>query len=144
MSGIGLKKRTRPASLVSRHIRGQRQDGSQAPKSFYWFPITSRKIRQAAQRIADALDPEKIILFGSFAYGKPTLDSDVDLFVVMESNVNPHERFRQVSALLYPRPFPVDIIVRTPAELHERLEMRDCFFREITEKGIVLYERPCR
>jgi predicted nucleotidyltransferase len=122
----------------------QRPDGHEVPQSFYWFPITPKKIRQAAPRIVEALDPERIILFGSFAHGKPTFDSDVDLFVVMESKVDPHERFRQVSALLYLRPFSEDIVVRTPAELEERPEVGNSFFREIVGKGIVLYERPSR
>lgn len=132
------------APRASRRIRRQRRNGYPVPDYWYWFPITAKKIRQAARKIAAALRPDKIILFGSFAYGKPTPDSDVDLLIVMESNVHPHERFRQVSELLYPRPFPVDIIVRTPAELRERLALGDCFFREITQKGIVLYERPSR
>lgn len=58
---------------------------------------------------------------GSFAYGKPKPDSDVDLLVIMESDKSAHARSVQISEILYPRPFPVDMIVRTPAELSERL-----------------------
>ncbi len=123
-------------------IRSQKRNGYDVPASFYWFPITPKKIRRAVQKIAEDLHPEKIILFGSFAYGKPTPDSDVDLLVVMESRENVHARVRQVSHILRPRPFPVDIIVRTPAELKERLKIGDSFFQEITAKGIVLYEQP--
>jgi predicted nucleotidyltransferase len=111
---------------------------------FYWLPITEEKIRQAAQKIVDAVQPEKIILFGSFAYGKPNDDSDVDLFVVLESDQRIRERAMELSEVLYPRPFPVDIITRTPAELKERLEIGDCFFKEIVSKGKVLYERVPR
>ncbi len=99
------------------------------------------KIRRAAREIIQAVDPEKIILFGSFAYGRPTPDSDVDLLVVMKSHRGIHARTVQVSEVLRPRPFPVDIIVRTPDELKERLEIGDCFFREIVDKGVVLFER---
>jgi len=110
--------------------------------TYYWWPITETKIRQAAQRIADAVQPEKIILFGSFAYGQPGPDSDVDLLVIMESEQSAHARAVQISEILYPRPFPVDIIVRTPAEVAERIALGDTFFREIMAKGKVLYERP--
>ncbi len=115
-----------------------------APPSFYWWPITPAKIRRAARKIADAVQPERIVLFGSFAYGNPTPDSDVDLLVIMESDLRPHARSVQVSEILYPRPFPVDIIVRTPDEIKERLEIGDCFFQEIMSKGKVLYERRSR
>ncbi len=115
-----------------------------APRRFYWLPITDDKIRQAAQKIADTAHPEKIILFGSYAYGKPTDDSDVDFLVVMESKDRIHKRMMDLSDILDPRPFPVDIITRTPAELKKRLEMGDCFFKEIVNKGKVLYEHGTR
>ncbi len=110
--------------------------------AYYWWPITEAKIRQAAQKIAEAAQPEKIILFGSYAYGHPTPDSDVDLLVIMDSEQSIHARSVQISEILYPRPFPVDIIVRTPAEVAERIALGDVFFREIMTKGKVLYERP--
>ncbi|MBI3741526.1 MAG: nucleotidyltransferase domain-containing protein [Chloroflexi bacterium] len=112
-----------------------------APRSFPWMPITDEKIQQAAQKIANAAHPEKIILFGSFAYGTPTPDSDVDFFVVMKSRKLIRKRMMDLSDILDPRPFPVDIITRTPAELTHRLEIGDCFFKEIVNKGKVLYER---
>jgi hypothetical protein len=68
----------------------------------------------------------------------------VDLLVIMESELRPHARAVQVSEILYPRPFPVDIIVRTPAEVEERLLIGDCFFQEIMSRGKVLYERRSR
>jgi len=112
-----------------------------APRSFPWMPITDDKIQQAAQKIVDAAHPEKIILFGSFAYGEPTPDSDVDFFVLMESEKQIHKRMMDLSDILDPRPFPMDIITRTRAELTHRLEIGDCFFKEIVNKGKVLYER---
>jgi len=120
------------------HIRRSKL---QAPANFYWWPITAAKIRKAAQKIVDEVDPEKIILFGSFAYGEPTPDSDVDLLIIMKTQLRPHARSMLVSEVLSPRPFPVDIVVRTPAEIKERLRMRDCFIEEILSKGKVLYER---
>jgi hypothetical protein len=71
-------------------------------------------------------------------------NSDVDLLVIMESKLNAHARSAQISEILYPRPFPVDIIVRTPAEVNERLAIGDYFFAEILTQGKVLYERASR
>lgn len=102
------------------------------------------KLQEVTKRIVEAFNPQWIIVFGSHAYGQPTPDSDVDLLIVMESNERPATRAMQVSKLLRPRPFPVDILVRTPQEIQQRLEMGDYFIREIMERGRVLYERPLR
>jgi len=102
----------------------------------------SEALPEVVQRLIAALQPEKIILFGSYAYGNPTPDSDVDLLVVMETNKPRKEHVVDVSLLLYPRLFPVDILVKTPEEIEEALKKRDFFIREIVTKGQVLYERP--
>ncbi len=102
----------------------------------------SKTLPQAIERIAGELKPERIILFGSYAYGNPTPDSDVDLLVVMETDRPYSERSWAVSRLLLPREFPVDILVKTPSELAVGLNKGDFFLREITERGLVLYERP--
>lgn len=96
---------------------------------------------EVVERIVQNLQPVKIILFGSYAHGSPSPDSDVDLLVVMESDERPVARSAQVSGLLRPRPFPIDILVRTPEEIEHRLEIGDQFIREIIEKGKVLYAR---
>jgi uncharacterized protein len=95
----------------------------------------------AIQRIIEVLHPEKIILFGSYANGNPTPDSDVDLLVIMETDAISKERSWAVSRLLLPRTFPVDIIVRTPQEIDRSLAKGDFFIREILMQGKVLYER---
>ncbi len=95
----------------------------------------------AIQRIVEALHPEKIILFGSFAYGNPTPDSDVDLLVIMETDAVRKERSWAVSRLLLPRTFPVDILVRTPQEIDRSIVKGDFFIRDILTQGKVLYER---
>ncbi|GAB4456339.1 MAG: nucleotidyltransferase domain-containing protein [Anaerolineales bacterium] len=106
------------------------------------FPPVSKTLPQAIKRIVTALKPEKIILFGSYAYGNPTPDSDVDLLVVLKTRKPRKERVVAVSLLLYPRPFPVDLIVKTPGELETALKKGDIFIKEIVSKGKVLYERP--
>ena len=96
---------------------------------------------KAVRRIARTLRPARIILFGSYAYGTPTQDSDVDLLVVMNTTASSKERSWAVSQLLMPRPFPVDILVRTPREIKQALDQRDFFIHEILTQGRVLYER---
>lgn len=100
-----------------------------------------RSLRPAIQKIVDELKPEKIILFGSYAYGKPTPHSDVDLLVILKTNASAKERSWNVSRLLLPRPFPVDILVKTPREVKDALKSGDFFLQEIITRGKVLYER---
>jgi predicted nucleotidyltransferase len=99
------------------------------------------QLKKVTARIIQAFDPQRIIVFGSYAYGEPTPDSDVDLLIVMDSDERPTERARRVSSLLRPRPFPMDILVRTPAEIQHRLEIGDYFMREVMERGKVVYDR---
>lgn len=100
-----------------------------------------RSLRPAVQRIVQELKPEKVILFGSYAYGTPSPHSDVDLLVIMQTKASPKERSWAVSRLLLPRPFPVDILVKTPKEVEKGLETGDFFLKEILTRGKVLYER---
>ena len=93
------------------------------------------------RRIVETFNPQKIILFGSHAYGQPTPDSDVDILIIMESRERPTERAEKVSRLLRPRPFPLDILVRTPDEIRHRLKIGDHFIQEIINQGKILYER---
>jgi predicted nucleotidyltransferase len=93
------------------------------------------------QRLVTRLEPEKIVLFGSYAYGDPTPDSDVDLLVIWQTDASPTERYLAVSRELYPRPFPVDLLVRTPQEIDQALRAGDFFIQEIMTQGHVLYAR---
>jgi predicted nucleotidyltransferase len=84
--------------------------------------------------------PLKIILFGSYAYGMPTEDSDVDLLVVMDI---PEEQARRQAVTMrqrIPRRFRMDLLVRSPQEIAYRVAHNDWFLREILERGQVLYE----
>jgi len=106
------------------------------------FLPVSKTLPKAIRRIASELKPEKIILFGSYAYGNPTPDSDVDLLVIMKTNARYIDRYVAVSNLLVPREFPVDIIVKTPAEIRADMKKKGNFFlREILTRGKVMYER---
>jgi predicted nucleotidyltransferase len=102
-------------------------------------PLVSRREIQAfVDDVARRFRPLRVILFGSYAYGKPNADSDVDLLVVA-SHRGGHQYAIRV-LLACPRRFSMDILVRSPAEIRRRLEMDDSFMREITSKGVVLYE----
>ena len=101
--------------------------------------ISQRAISSFARQVARRFKPQKIILFGSYAYGNPTEDSDVDVLVVMPFEGRNPEKATEIWMATKPR-FPIDIMVRKPDELKKRLKMGDFFLREITEKGKVLYE----
>ena len=97
------------------------------------------QIRQLCARIAREFKPQKIILFGSHAYGQPTPESDLDLMVVMQFEGDLLEQavtmLNQLNMLL-----PIDVLVRTPEQVQQRLEMGDSFMRDIIERGKVMYE----
>jgi predicted nucleotidyltransferase len=104
------------------------------------LPPVAETLPPAIERLIREINPEKIILFGSYAYGRPTPDSDVDLLIVWDTDKSRRERVVTISLLLYPRLFPVDIIVKTPRELAEEAP-RNFFLQEILNRGVVLYER---
>ena len=102
-------------------------------------PSRRAQIQQLCERIVREFTPEKIILFGSYAYGKPTPVSDLDLLVVMQFDGDPLEKavamLNQLNVLL-----PIDLLVRTPEQIQHRLEMGDRFIRDIVERGKVMYD----
>ena len=102
--------------------------------------ITREDIQATCDDIVREFSPLQVILFGSYAYGTPTEDSDVDLLVVMD--IPESETRRQAVEILQriPRRFSMDILVRSPEEVAYRISHNDWFLREITEKGDVLYK----
>ncbi len=112
-------------------------------------PINKRtRIPQAAiddvvRQIAEQFKPIKIILFGSYAYGKPTQVSDVDLLVVMDSSIKENRLSVTIRRAINYH-FGLDLIVKTPKSLSSRIEMGDFFLQEILRKGKVLYEQDTR
>ncbi|MCB4755457.1 MAG: nucleotidyltransferase domain-containing protein [Elusimicrobia bacterium] len=104
------------------------------------------QIKRAAAKMAEAVRPEKIILFGSYANGRPNADSDVDFLLVVKdrSRKQRHETSMKASRTLVPRPFPVDIVVRSADDIPWRIREGDFFLEDIIEKGRVLYEQPDR
>ena len=86
--------------------------------------------------------PNKIILFGSYAYGQPDRDSDIDLLIIKNTQERPIDRRVAVARIASDpkRLIPLEVIVLTPEEVRERLEIGDQFLREILGRGDVLYE----
>ena len=101
--------------------------------------ISRDDIQAFVDQVVRRFRPTQVILFGSYAYGHPTADSDVDLMVVMPHRGSPAKTATRIR-LACPRAFPMDLIVRTPAEIRRRMGMGDSFVREVTTKGIVLHE----
>jgi len=99
--------------------------------------IPIRVIRRYARAIGERFSPDKVILFGSYAYGTPHEDSDGDILVVMPA-WNQHSQAVRIRMALT-APFPMDLMVRTPKEMKWRLEEGDSFLTEIVSKGKVLY-----
>ena len=96
-------------------------------------------IRRYAREIAGSFQPEKIILFGSYAYGTPHAGSDVDILVIMPAR-NELDQAWKIDRKLA-RNFSLHLIVRTPKNMEWRLREGDWFLREIVARGKVLYEK---
>ena len=103
--------------------------------------IPDEIIRELISRIASQFQPKRIILFGSYAYGKPRPESDVDILVVMDTSLRETQQALEIRQHVQPL-FGVDILVYTPSRLEQRLKLGDSFLEEITEKGLVMYESP--
>lgn len=109
--------------------------------------VKDRKLRKLILEIVEQIkreyEPERIILYGSYAYGNATKDSDIDLFIVKDTDKRWIDRFVEVSRLIYKpgRHISISPLVYTPKELEERLSMGDDFVEEVLIKGEVLYTR---
>ena len=100
---------------------------------------TMDQIREFGQDIGREFRPERVLLFGSHVRGTATPDSDVDLLIVLPFQGKSVRTSVNIRLKLRP-PFPVDLLVRSPEQMRERLAMGDDFIREILQEGIVLYE----
>lgn len=96
------------------------------------------RIESITSRIVREFKPEKVILFGSHAYGSPTRDSDVDMLVILRFKGKPVRKAIEIRNSLNAH-VPLDLIVRTPEQVAERIAKNDWFMREIIERGRTLY-----
>ena len=103
--------------------------------------IDKESISAVVRQVAEKFNPQKIVLFGSYAYGIPRPGSDVDLLVVMDTSLREVEQAIQICQNIQYY-FGLDLLVRTPSTLGERIKLGDPFLTEILNKGKVVYERP--
>jgi len=103
--------------------------------------IGTDKISEIVNKISSGYNPEKIILFGSYANGNPNEDSDLDLFVIKETDLPRPQRTAQVRKMIYGSMNPIDLIVYTPKEIDESKENKFGFVYEVLNTEKTLYER---
>jgi len=125
--------------MSTQRLKG-RKSQPQASRWYSGAKVPMAVIRRFARQVADRFCPGKIILFGSYAYGTPHADSDVDVLVIMPAR-NQLDQAVRISLAIDP-PFALDIIVRTPHAMSWRLAEGASFLGEIVSKGKVLYEAP--
>lgn len=98
------------------------------------------KLRDIVHKIVKDFRPDKVILFGSWAWGKPGPESDVDLLVIKDTK-STRELARRIDGSIFPRPFPIDLIVCRPRQIEERRKFGDTFAGELLSRGRVLYAK---
>jgi predicted nucleotidyltransferase len=101
--------------------------------------VEMKKIEDLSSQIAREFNPDRIILFGSHAYGQPHDDSDVDILVVLSFKGKPVRKAIEIRNKVNAK-MPLDLLVRTPEQLADRLAHNDWFMREVVERGRTLYE----
>ena len=101
----------------------------------------SKLLEQITRTIVERLNPRRVILFGSHARGEATAESDLDLFIEMETQMRPPERAVQVSSLFGLRPWSLDVVVYTPEEVQRLRNVHGTLLSLIEAEGKVLYER---
>ncbi len=99
------------------------------------------QIKKIAKRIEEKYKPEKIILFGSYAWGKPTRDSDADLFIIKKTQERKIKRIQRVFSFLRDKDILLDVLVYTPKEVEMRLKIGDFFIEDIIKNGKLIYEK---
>lgn len=103
--------------------------------------LNDEVIQEIIVRTVKAVDPDKIILFGSYAYGKPKKDSDIDILIVMKSHLPRHKRSIEVYDALRGLIIPKDIVVYTPEEIKEWEDVPQAFVTSIIKRGRIIYEK---
>ena len=98
------------------------------------------EIKKIIEQIKDKYKPKKIILFGSFAWGKPNKNSDIDLLIIKDTKKDYYQRIPEVRSLLHNIDRAFDILVMTQKEVAKRLKLGDFFIEDILKKGKVIYE----
>jgi len=101
-----------------------------------------KAIPKIKDKIVKEIKPEKIILFGSYAWGKPNEDSDIDLFIIKNTKEKPIDRARKIREIIFDSGVPIDVLVYTPEEMKKSInENRNLFIEDIARNGKIIYEK---
>ena len=111
----------------------------QAPTVDIRDKLPANIIEEITRRITSNFDPLKIILFGSYAYGNPKSESDIDILVIMNTPLSEVQQAQAIRKTINPL-FGLDLLVYKPDNISKRIQWDDPFLKEILEKGIILYE----
>lgn len=135
-------------AAIDRWLEAQEERGSVQPSSAIRstkLPLAIQTvIAQISEKIVTAIHPRKIILFGSYSWGTPHSDSDVDLCVIHSTTLRKDKRARIVKDVLSPYPRPLDIVVYTPEEFEELKDIKGSLLKKIVDEGITLYDQDQR
>jgi len=101
--------------------------------------VSMETIKNFCDQVVREFKPVKVALFGSYAAGNPTEDSDVDILVVIPFKGKAVRKSLEILNRVNPR-FPIDLLVRSPEQVSDRMDKNDFFMREVIEKGKTLYE----
>jgi predicted nucleotidyltransferase len=103
--------------------------------------LTPAFVQEMVKRIIDAVDPDQIVLFGSYAYGIPHKESDIDILVIMETDRPRHKRSVALYRALVGLFIPKDLLVYTTEEVAEWKDVPQAFITQIVKKGVILYDK---
>lgn len=101
--------------------------------------ITQNQIKEVVDIIVKNVNPEKVILFGSYAYGEPQEDSDLDILVIKDTDDDRYRRTREIRRYLRGTKIPIDVVVYTKEEVEEWRETKSAFITQVIRNGKVLY-----
>jgi predicted nucleotidyltransferase len=102
--------------------------------------ISEKSIREVSDQIVRGFESERIILFGSYAYGTPTEGSDVDILVVLPFEGKAYKKSAEIASAVHAG-FPLDVLARRPDDVERRYQVADPLIREALNRGRVLYEQ---
>jgi len=102
--------------------------------------FVDQKLKEITEKIVKEYQPERIILFGSWAWGNPHENSDIDIFIVKDTDIPSLKRIEALDRLFSRRDVPMDFLVYTPEQVERRLSIGDFFVKDIITKGRVLYD----
>ncbi len=105
--------------------------------------LSPETIEHIIQTIVEHIQPQKIFMYGSYVYGQPTEDSDLDILIISESDLPRYKRARAIHRLFNPYPCPMDILIYTPKEVARFRDHPAAFIHTVMEKGALVYD-GCR